>query len=193
MINLTPRKSTQNELTKAVILDAARDLFASEGYASLSMRKIANVLKCSHGAIYYHFKNKAELFYEIISTDFEKLDQELYDVMNDDQSEKDEKLFNVLYRYIKFGLTNQNHYEVMFLLRDDDVKSYLQEGPNKSLQLFGETVGSLVSKRLTSKDVYSLFLSLHGFVTHFCRTETTFEDIEDLARAHVLFLIKALQ
>lgn len=190
---MTPRKSSQNELTKTVILDVAREMFASEGYASLSMRKIAKVLLCSHGAIYYHFKNKAELFYEIIANDFEKLDQELYDVMNSGDYSKDEKLYNVLYRYIKFGLNNQNHYEVMFLIRDDDVKSYLQEGPYKSLQLFGEAISLLVSKPLSAKDVYSIFLSLHGFVTHFCRAETTFEDVEELAESHVRFLIKALK
>lgn len=190
---LTPRRASQNELTKNVILDVARELFASEGYASLSMRKIANVLQCSHGAIYYHYKNKAELFYEIIANDFEKLDQELFDVMNDSSLTKEDKLFHLLYRYIKFGLTHQNHYEVMFLIKDDDVKSYLQEGPNKSLQLFGEAVSSALMKPLSTKDVYSLFLSLHGFVTHFCRAETTFEDIKELAESHVIFLIKALK
>ncbi|HYK73942.1 MAG TPA: TetR/AcrR family transcriptional regulator [Pseudoneobacillus sp.] len=190
---MTPRRASQNELTKNVILDVARELFASEGYASLSMRKIANVLQCSHGAIYYHYKNKAELFYEIIANDFEKLDQELLDVMNDSSLTKEDKLFHLLYRYIKFGLTHQNHYEVMFLIKDDDVKSYLQEGPNKSLQLFGEVVSSALMKPLSTKDVYSLFLSLHGFVTHFCRAETTFEDIKELAESHVIFLIKALK
>jgi AcrR family transcriptional regulator len=189
---MTPRKSSQNELSKLIILDVARDMFVSEGYASLSMRKIANVLGCSHGAIYYHFKNKAELFYEIVENDFQKLDKELIDVMQNEDTTKEEKLFLVLYRYIKFGLTNQNHYEVMFLVRDDDVKSYIQEGPNQSLQRFGEAIGSLVAKRLTTKDIYSLFLSLHGFVTHFCRSETTFEEIEELAKSHVQFLIKAL-
>lgn len=190
---MTPRKSANNELTKNIILDAARDLFVSEGYAKLSMRKIATVLNCSHGAIYYHFKNKAELFYEIIAADFEKLNQELYAVLKEEHSTNEEKLFNTLFRYIRFGLNNQNHYEVMFLIRDENVKGYLQEGPNKSLQLFGETISSLLGKSLTTKDVYSLFLSLHGFVTHFCRAETTFEDIEDLARSHVHFLLKALK
>jgi AcrR family transcriptional regulator len=190
---LSPRKSSHEELSKSIILDVARDLFASNGYASLSMRKIANVLQCSHGAIYYHFKNKAEIFYEIVECDFEKLDQELHEVMSDGTTSNDEKLFLLLYRYLKFGLTNQNHYEVMFLIRDDDVKSYLQEGPNKSLQLFGEAISTLVAKPITSKDIYSLFLSLHGFVTHFCRAETNFEDIKDLCKSHAQFLIKALK
>ncbi|MHC0036275.1 TetR/AcrR family transcriptional regulator [Pseudoneobacillus sp. C159] len=190
---MSPRKSAQNELSKTVILDVARDMFAKEGYASLSMRKIAQKLGCSHGAIYYHFKNKAELFFEIIKIDFEKLDRVLDDVMENKNLSKEEKLFQLLYQYIKFGLTNQNHYEVMFLVRDDDVKSYLEEGPNKSLQLFGEAVTSLVIRPITTKEIYSLFLSLHGFVTHYCRSETRFDDIEILARAHVQFLIKALQ
>lgn len=190
---MTPRKSSQDELTKAAIIDVARDLFVSEGYASISMRKIAKILQCSHGAIYYHFKNKAELFYEIINHDFKQLDHELDLVLLDQQTSNEEKLFLVLYRFIKFGLTHQNQYEVMFLIKDDDVKSYISAGPNVSYQRFAEAVASLSQRALTMKDIWLLFLSLHGFVTHYCRTETTFEDVKDLAKSQVEFLLKAIK
>ncbi|MFE8701430.1 TetR/AcrR family transcriptional regulator [Cytobacillus sp. FJAT-54145] len=190
---MAPRKSSQDELSKDAILDVARELFVSEGYASISMRKIANLLKCSHGAIYYHFKNKAELFYEMIAHDFKELDQELDDVLNDKNMTNDEKLFSVMYRFIHFGLTHQNQYEVMFLLKDEEVKSYLIQEPSQSYQKFAEAIVSLSNKRLHTKEIWSLFISLHGFVTQYCRTDATFEDVKELAKSHVEFLLKAIK
>ena len=59
-------------------------LFAQSGYQHVSMRKIAQELNYSHGALYYHFKNKAELFYAIISRDFSLLNKLLIQIMNED-------------------------------------------------------------------------------------------------------------
>ncbi|USK39858.1 TetR/AcrR family transcriptional regulator [Cytobacillus firmus] len=189
---MSPRKSAQDELTKEAIISVARDLFVQEGYAAASMRKIADTLQCSHGAIYYHFKNKAQLFYEMVEADFQKLDQVLDSVLRKYADTSEQKLFNIFYGYIQFGLTHQKHYELMFLIRDDDVKSYLNEGPNKSYLHFAQAINSLAPEALSIKDIWSVFLSLHGFVTHYCRSETTFEEVKELASSHAQFLIKAI-
>ncbi len=44
------------------ILEQARQLFASQGYRGLSMRQIAEVVGISKAGIYYHFKDKEDLF-----------------------------------------------------------------------------------------------------------------------------------
>jgi AcrR family transcriptional regulator len=193
VIDVTPRKSAKQELTKEAIIDVARELFVSEGYATVSMRVIAKYLNCSHGAIYYHFKNKAELFYEIVEADFNKLNQELEDVISETHTSGEEKIFAILYRFIKFGLTHQKHYEVMFMIRDEDLECYMQDGPSKSYAHFAEAIASLNTRQLTAQEIWSLFISMHGFVSHYCRAEIIFEDIKDLAIAHVQFLIKAIK
>lgn len=192
-MKLTPRKMAKDELTKEAIMDVARDIFVSKGYTSASMRKIAQTLKCSHGAIYYHFKNKAELFYEIVDADFKKLDQELDDVLTDPQTTNEEKLYGIIFRFIKFGLTNRNHYEVMFLIQDDEIKWYLQDSPNNSYLKFAQAVASMSARQLAANEIWSLFISMHGFVAHYCRTEVTFEDVESLVSSHVHFLLRAIK
>ncbi len=189
---MSPRKAASDELTKEAIITVARDLFVKEGYAAASMRKIADILHCSHGAIYYHFKNKAQLFYEMVEADFQKLNRELQNVLAEPAESNEQKLYNILYRYIEFGLTHQKHYELMFLIKDDDVKSYLQEGPSKSYLHFAQSINSLSPKPLSIKEIWSIFLSLHGFVTHYCKSETSFEEVKELASSHVSFLIKAI-
>src|SRR3954468_22050032 len=44
------------------ILDAARELFVSEGYENVSMRKIAERIEYSPAAIYSYFPSKDEIF-----------------------------------------------------------------------------------------------------------------------------------
>ena len=83
---MSPRKSVQQELTREMIMDAARDLFVKNGYQHVSMRQIAKELNYSHGAIYYHFQNKAELFYALVEEHFGLLEQELDRIMSEQTS-----------------------------------------------------------------------------------------------------------
>jgi AcrR family transcriptional regulator len=47
--------------TRARILDAARLLFADQGYAGTSMRDLAEELGMTKAALYYHFPGKAQI------------------------------------------------------------------------------------------------------------------------------------
>ena len=48
--------------TRSRILDAAEEVFHSKGVAHAGLEDIAAAAKVSRGAIYWHFKDKAELF-----------------------------------------------------------------------------------------------------------------------------------
>src|SRR5215213_11936500 len=65
------RRDREREEIRAKILDAARDLFASQGYEAVSMRKIAEAIEYSPTAIYVHFDDKADLMRELCIRDFE--------------------------------------------------------------------------------------------------------------------------
>lgn len=60
------------DLRKAII-EAARGLFISQGYRGLSMRVIAAKVGVSKPALYYHFKDKEELFLAILTAYLEEL------------------------------------------------------------------------------------------------------------------------
>ena len=188
---MSPRKLGQQELTKEMIMDAARDLFVEKGYQHVSMRQIAKELKFSHGAIYYHFQNKAELFYALVEEHFHQLELELDHIMNQELESK-EKLRQIFLGYMKFGLNNQSHYEIMFLIKDEEVKNFINQGPNQTYEKFAQNVHSLCKKSVTVQEIWSLFLSLHGFVTHFCRQVSSYEEVEGLAVAHANFLLKSI-
>lgn len=57
------RKTKQDaELTRQEILRAAAALFSSKGFAKSSLEEIARAANVTRGAVYWHFKNKAEIF-----------------------------------------------------------------------------------------------------------------------------------
>ncbi|HEK9100887.1 TetR/AcrR family transcriptional regulator [Bacillus pfraonensis] len=188
---MSPRKAVKQELTREMIMNAARDLFIKLGYQHTSMRKIATELGYSHGSIYYHFKNKAELFYAMVEQDFQLLNEKL-DEINAQNLQREEQLKSVLFGFIEFGLRNQSHYEIMFLIKDDELKECLADGPNVSYEKFASVISSLCKGNINAMTVWSVFLSLHGFVAHYCGSGQTFEDVQDLAKEHVNFIAKSL-
>jgi TetR/AcrR family acrAB operon transcriptional repressor len=71
------RTSAKAIATRAALVELAADLFATRGYLQTSIRDIAREANLTTGAIYGHFRNKAELLAEAISartvTDLESL------------------------------------------------------------------------------------------------------------------------
>ncbi len=59
------RKTKQQaEETRQEILDAAIKTFSERGVSATSLADIANAAGVTRGAIYWHFKNKVDLFYQ---------------------------------------------------------------------------------------------------------------------------------
>lgn len=59
---------TQVELvnSRTAILDAAERLFVEKGYHAISMREIADAVGMTKAALYYHFRDKEQLFMAIL-------------------------------------------------------------------------------------------------------------------------------
>jgi len=55
------------------VLNAARNLFSEEGYEGATIRDIAAAAGMSTGAVFANFRDKADLFREIMTEDFDAL------------------------------------------------------------------------------------------------------------------------
>jgi AcrR family transcriptional regulator len=62
---MAKRTQEQAAETREAVLRAARQLFASQGYAAASVAAIAEAAGVTKGALFHHFKNKEELFLQI--------------------------------------------------------------------------------------------------------------------------------
>jgi AcrR family transcriptional regulator len=65
---IVPRKTkAEAEQTRNTILDAALKVFSQEGYSRTTLEKIAAEAGVTRGAIYWHFKNKAQIHAELVN------------------------------------------------------------------------------------------------------------------------------
>ncbi|HET7434544.1 MAG TPA: TetR/AcrR family transcriptional regulator [Thermoanaerobaculia bacterium] len=107
------RREREREEIRTAILDAARELFASDGYEAVTMRRIAEKIEYSPTAIYFHFRDKDALVRALCDHDFLQLAQQFAEVATIEDPL--EKLTRTGMAYLRFGLEYPNHYRLMFM------------------------------------------------------------------------------
>ncbi|MFC0214444.1 TetR/AcrR family transcriptional regulator [Paenibacillus chartarius] len=192
------RKAVAQELSRERILEEARGLFATHGYRALTMRSIAKSMGYSHGALYYHFKEKAELFYALIRDDFSTLLRRQQELMSTYAQPSIVLLQNWMLEFIRFGLDNPNHYEIMFMINDSEIMTYSRSEQAQCLELFSEVVRDVVSSYNDNSEIsytlpWTLFMSLHGFISYSIHYKQSFAEVEKMAEDHVHFLCRNLK
>lgn len=117
-MGIKERREREKAEIREKILDAARDLFVSEGYEAVSMRKIADKIEYSPTAIYLHFKDKESVLRELCETDFYALAREFQEIAR--ILDPVERLRAIGVAYARFGLSHPNHYRLMFMTPHPD-------------------------------------------------------------------------
>jgi len=67
---------------REAILDTSAKLFSQQGYNDVSIRDIAQACGMTNAALYYHFKNKEDLFLAMLQRDHEQTLASLRDAAN---------------------------------------------------------------------------------------------------------------
>lgn len=76
------RRALAKLRTRQVVLDAAKRLFTQRGYEAATVRDIATEAGMSTGAVFANFNDKADLFNEVIVSDYEALAQRIRNAAN---------------------------------------------------------------------------------------------------------------
>ena len=85
-----PNRRAENKArTRQKVLEAAKTLFMQRGYEGATMRDIAAEAGLSTGALFANFTDKADLFNEVILTDFEIQHDQIAEAMAGAKSVKD--------------------------------------------------------------------------------------------------------
>ena len=64
------------------ILVTAKSLFIQQGYHGLAMREISEAVGVSKAALYYHFKDKEELFLAILSSNLNEIESAIAQIQS---------------------------------------------------------------------------------------------------------------
>ena len=109
------RKKQMPRVTlRDVIRNTARELFAKEGYQSVSMRRIAAEIGCSPMAMYRHFVDKDDLLLSICEETFEQMNR-LLDKGTQMPGPPLERLRACVSTIIDFHVSHPNHFRVTFM------------------------------------------------------------------------------
>lgn len=149
-----PETSADSTPLRRQILDESRSMLLEVGFDRMSMRKIATSVGCSATSIYIYFKNKDDLLHALIEEGFDMLLAELVKMpsmrqvveghlngflhMEDMESgrvgEGDSgsgviddpfvQLEDLCRAFVRFGMENQEYYEIMFQLHPKHMRRY---------------------------------------------------------------------
>ena len=107
------RRDRERMETREKILDAARHLFARDGYEAVTMRAIAEEAEYTPTAIYHHFENKQTLVTELCHYELEGFGKRFASAVP--VTDPVERIRVIGQSYLEFAVQNPNHYRFMFM------------------------------------------------------------------------------
>lgn len=105
--------------TQHRILRAAESLFARQGYDSTTIDQVARAAGLTKGAVYYFFKNKAELFCTIVDEGVGYIERECRVILEAGRSTR-EIAQDVISFYVNISYDNASLFLILFGSRSAD-------------------------------------------------------------------------
>ena len=166
------RREREKEALRIQILDAARYLFARDGYDAVTMRAIAERIEYSPRTIYLHFQDKEDLIRELCRHDFQAFGSDMAKTAK--VKDPVERIKAIGLAYAKFGTENRNHYRLMFMSDSPDYEGKGEEdwkgNPEVDAYAFllGTVQEAIATDRLTVTDAemaaQTLWAGVHGVI-----------------------------
>jgi len=103
-------KTENSEITRKNILNVAKKMFSQKGYANTKLSEISKEIGMTRGAIYWHFKDKYQLYEIIINNSTTKLEKIIYNILDSDMSPQ-KKIKKLIIKTI-FLITNNDYFQV---------------------------------------------------------------------------------
>jgi AcrR family transcriptional regulator len=101
------RTKEDTEISRQNIIKAAKLVFSEKGYAATKLEDIGKVVGMTRGVIYWHFKNKAELFQYLVEDAIDSIEILVDGVLAEDLS--------IMERLRKLFLRSQENHGVALL------------------------------------------------------------------------------
>lgn len=172
---------TDPATTKEMILLKARELFLTLGYHKTSLRNIAQAANISTGPLYFHFQNKAEIFFHICCQAYE---HQLagFRLAAAQKSSAGLRLRSVFYAYWDFFHSEPQYFEILHLAANPMagidlpplLQQALQEKRAESIFILEQIIQEgITAGELKAYDPRSLALFLHASAEGIVRSHQT--------------------
>lgn len=112
-MGIVERKSRQKQALRERILDAARRIVMREGFAALSMRKIADAIEYSPATLYLHFASRDEIAQALCAEGFAQLLETFVPLAR--IADPADRLKALGRAYVAFGVAHPETYRLIFM------------------------------------------------------------------------------
>jgi AcrR family transcriptional regulator len=113
VMGITERKTRQKQALRERILDAARRIVVREGFAALSMRKIAEAIEYSPATLYLHFESRDEIARALCAEGYAQLLGTFEPLVQ--IADPAERLKALARAYVAFGVAHPQTYRLIFM------------------------------------------------------------------------------
>ncbi|HEX7669078.1 MAG TPA: TetR/AcrR family transcriptional regulator [Polyangiaceae bacterium] len=166
---------------------AATRLFASQGYAAVTMRAIASELGTSPMAPYRYFQNKSEIFAMVRAEAYRRFADAQAEAFAAPAANSLERLVTMRDAYVRFALDHPDEYRVMFELHQEPEERYpsLARESHRAFASLEEAARRAIAEGVLAGEpttvAHLLWSSLHGMVSlHLAGKLTLGRPLEEL-------------
>lgn len=168
-------------------MNAARELFSSRGYNTVTMREIADKAGCSHTAIYMYYSNKMNLLQELAIDPLTSLLETLQTIQDESKNHPSAFIKSVSLKFVKFAFEHRSMYDLFFTTAGERVDKTNPEYKvnHIRIQLFDilkaairENVPDLTDEQAL-QHTRMFFYLLHGMIKTYLDNEETAEGMTD--------------
>lgn len=167
------RHERERRAKRALIIDAARELFAERGIEAVTLREVAQRIEHSTTAIYVHFKDKQDLVDQMVRQDFAAFNEALTTAAA--TLDPLARLGELGDAYVRFALSMPRHYQLLFMTPAQATAEHAEEDSlqgSEGYTLLHTTVGACIAAglfrpELTDNDgiAQAIWACVHGLVS----------------------------
>jgi AcrR family transcriptional regulator len=106
------RRIKRKQLLRQKILDASRDILLSQGFAALTMRRVAEAIDYAPATIYLHFQSREQIAQELCFAGLERLHENLQAVTGKDAASR---LVGFARAYLEYAGSDPETYRLIFM------------------------------------------------------------------------------
>ncbi len=199
------RTKEEAQETRDAILDAAAKVFVEKGVTKASLDAIAKEAGFTRGAVYWHFKNKLEVFSALHDQLFISTTEQIANELTDDHDDPLKQLEDLCVDLLKQLKTNEQKRRILtiFFLRCDyagEMEQFLalqKQQKEQSFQLFSQCFEWAIKRKQISSSnspallTKMLIFFITGIAIEYLRYPDLF-DIEDSAEQLISTFLRGL-
>lgn len=164
------RIQRQKDDTRQGILAAALQIVKQDGWAALSMRKIADVIEYTAPIIYEYFPNKEGILLELTRQGYILLGERVK-AARDSQTNNEDQLEAMWLAYWDFAFEETEYYQLMYGVQVNCCELYKKMPEAEyTTDLFYDAIEKLLIKQPVAEDTsclkyYTFWSLIHGLVS----------------------------